>query len=143
MTSLDGAIAAMPSFISDARVSEGRAKHFRHRSDWSRNRYLSQNWLRKTLQRPADPVIIDFVIQAGPIVKGIPKCFCWPSVFLEAWGNEAKQTAHFPDTNGFLALPPKAAIPTNHSFLKTFGLLGLGAPGLQKNTRLNNHFGIL
>ncbi len=42
-------------------------------------------------------------------VEGIPKCFCWPSVFWEAWGAKAKRPH-------MLALPPKAVRPTNHYF---------------------------
>jgi hypothetical protein len=55
------------------------------------------------------------------ISKGILKCLCWPSGFLEAWCAKAKK----------------------HSFLENVWFVDLGAPGLNKTTWLKNHFGIL
>ncbi len=59
---------------------------------------------------------------------------------LAAWGTKAK-TKHVQEKTCCLALPPKAARPNNHLFFENVWF-GLGTPGLQKNTRLKNNFGI-
>ncbi len=57
-------------------------------------------------------------------------------------GYKDNKTRHFPETNGYLALPPKAAKPNKHSFLENVFLGGFGTPGLQKNTWPKDLFGI-
>ncbi len=49
-----------------------------------------------------------------------PEVVVWPTVFWEAWGAKAK----------------------NRTFSGRWWLLGLGTPGLQKNSWSKNHFGI-
>ncbi len=41
--------------------------------------------------------------------KGSRRCFCWPRVFLEAWGTQAKKHTHFQENHIFLALVPQAS----------------------------------
>ncbi len=60
---------------------------------------------------------------------------------LEFWPRPTK-TTRFPENSGCLALPPKAARPKNNYVLENVWFVGLGTPGLPKNTWPNNHFGI-
>ncbi len=78
----------------------------------------------------------------GPSIKGIPKWF-FCHVFF--WRPEVPRPnkTHVSETSGFLAVPPKAASPNNHSFVDNVWLFGFGTPGLQKTTWPQNHFGIL
>ena len=62
--------------------------------------------------------------------------------FFGGLGHQGRKTKHVPEHRGFVALPPKAARPNNHDFQENVWLFGLGAPGLQKNTWPQKHFGI-
>ena len=61
-----------------------------------------------------------FFVRGARTVKGIPKCFCWPSVF---W-------------------TPGVPRPKNRTLSRNECLFSLGAPGLQNATWPTNHFGI-
>ncbi len=61
---------------------------------------------------------------------------------LDAWGTRAQKPHIVQETSFCLASPPKAARPTNHSFLEHVCLFGLGTPGLQKIIWPKNHFGM-
>ncbi len=52
--------------------------------------------------------------------------------FFGGLGYQPKKTP-FPETNGLLALPPKAARPKKHPCLDKVWFVGLGTPGLQQN----------
>ncbi len=75
------------------------------------------------------------------MIKGIPKWFSGQVVF-GGLGYQGQKTTHFSEKSGVLALPPKAAGPKNKVLLENVWLFGLGAQGLQKNTRPKKHHGI-
>ena len=68
--------------------------------------------------------------KVGDYPKGIPECFCWPSVLLEAWRTKAKKPHLF-----------QKRVIVWPLFSGKCVVFGLRAPGLQK-TRGKNHFGI-
>jgi hypothetical protein len=79
--------------------------------------------------------------RVSPGIKGSPKWFLAKWVF-GGLGYQGKTKTRVQEKNGFLALPPSAARPENHSFLENVWVFGFGTPGLQKNTWPKNHFGI-
>jgi hypothetical protein len=55
-------------------------------------------------------------------MEGIPKCFCWPSVFGGGQGYQGHNTSHVHETSGLLAW-------------KCVRFFRFGTPGLQMTTR--------
>ncbi len=67
---------------------------------------------------------------------------CPPRLLFGGRGQQRHTNTHFPDNIVVLALPPSAARPKTHDVPETVWFVGLGMPGLQKNTWPNKHFGI-
>ncbi len=57
-------------------------------------------------------------------------------------GRRSQRNTPVQEQYNYLALPPKAAGPKNHSCLENVRFVGVGTPGLPKNTWPTNHFGI-
>ncbi len=81
------------------------------------------------------------VIPSFPKVRGITKCV-WSQICFSRPGVPRPRNAHFQESTSCLALPPKAARPTNHSVPAHVSLFGRGTLGLHKTSWPKNHFGI-
>jgi hypothetical protein len=76
------------------------------------------------------------------MVRRDPDFFCWPSVFLEAWGTKAKKAHILQKRVVFWPCRLRRQDQRTILFCNKVLFFGLGTPGLHKTTWPTNHFGI-